>query len=40
MPSTFDYDFSGHGWEGKSSFSTGLFIGGKFVDGVEGKTIE
>ncbi|KAG8879999.1 aldehyde dehydrogenase (NAD(P)(+)) ald5 [Tulasnella sp. 331] len=40
MPSTFNYDFSGHGWEGKTSFNTGLFIGGKFVDGVEGKTID
>ncbi|KAG9023894.1 aldehyde dehydrogenase (NAD(P)(+)) ald5 [Tulasnella sp. JGI-2019a] len=40
MPSTFNYDFSGHGWEGKSSFSTGLFIGGKFVDGIEGKMID
>ncbi|KAG8907597.1 aldehyde dehydrogenase (NAD(P)(+)) ald5 [Tulasnella sp. 403] len=39
MPGTFNYDFSAHSWQGKSSFSTGLFIDGKFVDGIEGKTI-
>ncbi|KAG8936257.1 aldehyde dehydrogenase (NAD(P)(+)) ald5 [Tulasnella sp. 419] len=41
MPGTFEYDFTSHGsWEGKTSFSTGLFIDGKFVDGVDGKVIE
>lgn len=42
MPVNFEYDFSSHvgSWKGKSNFSTGLYIDGKFVDGVEQKTIE
>ena len=42
MPGTFEYDFSTTGGEfkGKSSFSTGLFINGEFVDAKSGKTID
>ncbi|KAG8947137.1 aldehyde dehydrogenase (NAD(P)(+)) ald5 [Tulasnella sp. 424] len=43
MVHTFEYDFSqqpNSQWKGKSSFSTGLFINGQFVDGVDGKTID
>jgi aldehyde dehydrogenase (NAD+) len=42
MPGTFEYDFSQTGGEykGKSSFSTGLFIGGQFVDSKSGKTLD
>lgn len=42
MPTTFEYDFSTTGgvYKGKSSFSTGLFIGGQFVDAKSGATLE
>lgn len=42
MPGTFEYDFSTTGGEfkGKSSFSTGLFINGEFVDAKSGKTLD
>jgi aldehyde dehydrogenase (NAD+) len=37
---TFTYQFDTPTYKGSSSFPTGLFIGGKFVDGSEGKTID
>ncbi|KAJ9114078.1 hypothetical protein QFC22_005898 [Naganishia vaughanmartiniae] len=42
MPATFEYDFSTTGgvYKGKSSFSTGLFIGGQFVDAKSGATLD
>lgn len=40
MPKTFDYTFDTPVYKGTSSFSTGLYINGKFVDGSEGETIE
>lgn len=40
MPGTFDYEFDTPVFKGKTSVNTGLFIGGKWVDGSEGKTIE
>jgi len=41
-PTTFSYDFSNEasGFRKKTSFSTGLFINGQFVDSVESKTFE
>jgi aldehyde dehydrogenase (NAD+) len=35
MPQVFTYEFDHHHHKGKSSFSTGLFINGRFVDGVD-----
>lgn len=40
MPSVFSHDFDTPVFKGKTSFNTGLYIGGKSVDGVEGKTWE
>jgi hypothetical protein len=40
MPTSFSYEFDTPVFKGKTSFETGLFIDGKFVDGVEGGTIE
>jgi aldehyde dehydrogenase (NAD+) len=40
MPSTFTYQFDSPAYKGTTSFNTGLFIDGKFVDGVDGTTIE
>ncbi|KAJ9091002.1 hypothetical protein QFC19_009298 [Naganishia cerealis] len=42
MPGIFEYDFSTTGgvFKGKSSFSTGLFIDGQFVDSKAGATID
>ena len=40
MPETFTYEFDTTVYKGKTSFSTGLFINGKFVDGSEGGLIE
>ncbi|KAF8995906.1 aldehyde dehydrogenase [Cyathus striatus] len=40
MPATFAYDFDTPIYRGKTSFSTGLFINGKFVDGSDGTTID
>ncbi len=37
---SFSYEFNTPVYKGKSSFPTGLFIGGKFVPGSSGKTIE
>jgi len=39
MP-TFTHEFKTEAYSGKTSFETGLFIGGEFVDGTEGKTID
>ncbi|KAJ2922163.1 hypothetical protein H1R20_g14933, partial [Candolleomyces eurysporus] len=36
----FTHDFDTPVYKGKTSFETGLFINGKFVDGSEGKTID
>ena len=40
MPSTFTYKFNSPTYQGTSSFNTGLFINGQFVDGSDGTTIE
>jgi hypothetical protein len=40
MPATFTHEFDTPAYKGKTSFSTGLFIGGKFVDGSDQTTIE
>ncbi|KAM6488958.1 aldehyde dehydrogenase [Amanita muscaria] len=40
MPQVFTYDFDSPQYKGKSSFSTGLFINGQFVDGVDGTYID
>ncbi|KAF5309528.1 hypothetical protein D9619_012369 [Psilocybe cf. subviscida] len=40
MPSTFSYEWDTPMYKGKTSFNTGLFIGGKFVDGSNGTTID
>jgi aldehyde dehydrogenase (NAD+) len=40
MPSTFTYEFNNASFKGKSSFNTGLFINGKFVDGSDNTTID
>ncbi|KAF7792809.1 hypothetical protein EIP86_003908 [Pleurotus ostreatoroseus] len=40
MPETFTYEFDTTVFKGKTSFSTGLFINGKFVDGSEGGLID
>jgi len=40
MPETFTYQFDTPVFKGKSSFSTGLFIGGQFVDGSNKTTID
>jgi aldehyde dehydrogenase (NAD+) len=40
MPSTFNYEFNTPSFKGKSSFETGLFIDGKFVDGSDKTTID
>ena len=40
MPSVFTHEFHTHAYKGKVSFSTGIFIDGKIVDGSDGKTIE
>ncbi|KAK0200052.1 aldehyde dehydrogenase [Desarmillaria ectypa] len=37
---SFSYEFNTPVYKGKSSFPTGLFIGGKFVAGSSGKTID
>jgi aldehyde dehydrogenase (NAD+) len=37
---SFSYEFNTPVYKGKSSFPTGLFIGGKFVPGSSGKTID
>jgi len=40
MSNTFTYDFDTPAVKVKTSFNTGLFIDGKFVDGAEKKTID
>ena len=40
MPETFSQEWDTPVYKGKTSFNTGLFINGQYVDGVKGKTIE
>ncbi|PVF99104.1 aldehyde dehydrogenase [Serendipita vermifera] len=40
MPTSFSYQFDTKVYKGSTSFETGLFIDGKFVDGAEGGTID
>ncbi|KAF7798220.1 hypothetical protein EIP86_009437 [Pleurotus ostreatoroseus] len=40
MPETFTYTFDTPVYKGTSSFSTGVFINGKFVDGSDGSMID
>ncbi|KAJ7584420.1 aldehyde dehydrogenase [Mycena floridula] len=40
MPSTFEYKFDTPAFKGTTSFNTGLFINGKFVDSVDGDKID
>ncbi|KAF5309414.1 hypothetical protein D9619_012378 [Psilocybe cf. subviscida] len=40
MPTTFTHEWNTPAHKGKTSFNTGLFIGGKFVDGSNGTTID
>ncbi len=38
MPSTFSHTFDTPAYKGKTTLNTGLFIGGKWVDPIEGGT--
>ncbi|TEB33828.1 aldehyde dehydrogenase [Coprinellus micaceus] len=40
MPSTFSYEWDTPAYKGKTSFNTGLFINGQFVDGSNKTTID
>jgi aldehyde dehydrogenase (NAD+) len=40
MVGTFEYTWDTPVYKGKTTLPTGLFINGKFVDGVKGQTIE
>lgn len=40
MPETFTYQFDTPAFKGASTINTGLFIGGKWVDSVDGDFIE
>jgi aldehyde dehydrogenase (NAD+) len=40
MPSTFSYEWNTPVYKGKTSFNTGLFINGQFVDGSDNTTID
>jgi len=40
MPGSFSYEWDTPVYKGKTSFNTGLFINGQFVDGKKGKTID
>ena len=40
MSAHFSYEFDTPAYKGKVSFPTGLYIGGKFVDGSDKTTIE
>ncbi|TFK33766.1 aldehyde dehydrogenase domain-containing protein [Crucibulum laeve] len=40
MPTTFDYTWDTPAYKGTTSFNTGLYIGGKFVDGSNKTTID
>ncbi|PFH45371.1 hypothetical protein AMATHDRAFT_9388 [Amanita thiersii Skay4041] len=40
MPSVFTHEFTGQAFKGKTSFNTGLFINGQFVDGSDKTTID
>ena len=38
MPQAFNWELNTPVFKGKGSFNTGLYINGKFVDGVDGET--
>jgi len=40
MPEIFSYEWDTDVYKGKTSFNTGLFINGQYVDGCKGTTIE
>ena len=40
MPGTFTHQFATDLYKGSVTVNTGLFINGKFVDSVDGETIE
>lgn len=40
MPGTFNYKFDTEAFKGETTINTGLYIGGKFVDPVEGGTTD
>jgi aldehyde dehydrogenase (NAD+) len=40
MPSTFSYQWDTPKYKGSTSFNTGLFVGGKFIDGADKTTID
>jgi aldehyde dehydrogenase (NAD+) len=40
MPETFSHEWNTPVYKGKTSFNTGLFINGKYVDGKKGQTID
>lgn len=40
MPHVFTHEFDTPVFKGKTSFSTGLYIDGKFVDAIDGQTSE
>ena len=40
MPLSFTHEFDTPVYKGTSSFSTGLFINGQFVDAIDGGLIE
>ena len=40
MPEIFSHEWDTEVFKGKTSFNTGLYINGKYVDGQKGKTIE
>jgi len=40
MPTTFTHKFDTYVYKGETSFETGLFINGQFVDGSDASTIE
>ena len=40
MPAIFSHEWNTEVYKGKTSFNTGLFINGQYVDGRKGTTIE
>lgn len=40
MPSTFSFEWDTPAYKGKTSFNTGIFINGQFVEGSNKTTIE
>jgi aldehyde dehydrogenase (NAD+) len=40
MPEIFSHEWNTELYKGKTSFNTGLFINGQYVDGRKGTTIE